>query len=129
MLYTSVIIILPLGTLVAQRIADPAAFNSELSGSTRISNNVRDRFENFASNSNKSALLKPSWSQSDKDSASFSGRRGSNNALYGRTGVTSVVTSTGSMTPADIELARIDADVETGKVRVEHEIQRSEEVL
>ncbi|KAF3760965.1 hypothetical protein M406DRAFT_26133, partial [Cryphonectria parasitica EP155] len=35
LLYTSVLVVMPLGTLVAQRIADPAAFNSEVSGSTQ----------------------------------------------------------------------------------------------
>lgn len=127
MLYTSVIIVLPLGTLVAQRIADPAAFNSELSGSARIGNNTRDRFENYASN--KGALLNPTWSQSDKDSAILSGRRGSGNALSRKAGVTAFVTSRGPMSSADVELARIDADIEAGKVRVDRAIQRSEEVL
>lgn len=116
MVYTSVIIGLPLGTLVAQRIAEPAAFNSDLSGSARISNSTRDRFQNYAAN--KSGLLKPTWSESDKSSSPFSRQ----------TGVTSMVTSRGAMTPADIELARIDADIEGGKVRVDHEIKRLEEV-
>lgn len=127
MVYTSVIVVLPLGTLVAQRIADPSAFNSELSANARIENKMDDRFDNFTAN--KNALLNPTWSQSSKDSGVFSGRRGSNKALSGRTGVTATVSSGGPMTSADIELARVDADIEAGHVRVDREIQQSEQVL
>lgn len=99
---------------------------SDLNVSPRISNNTRDRFENYASH--KGGLIKPSWSQSDKSSTLFSGRRSSNHPLSGSTSVTVRVSSSGAMSPNDIELARIDADVEGGKVRVDREIQRLEEV-
>lgn len=131
MVYTSVLVVLPLGCLVAQRIADPAAFNSEHGASARMSHNPNDRFETFDSSNNKKGLLSPAWSQSDKDSAVFPGRRGSSNALSGKTGVTSIVTSgtgykgaAGHMSMADIELARIDADLEVGQVRVDREIRQ-----
>lgn len=127
MVYTSVIIVLPLGTLVAQRIADPAAFNSELSGSARISNKTHDRFQNYSDN--KKALLIPTSSQSSNASVMSSGRRPSSNALCGKAGVTSMVSSGGPLSSVDIELARIDADIEARQVRVYHEFQRSEEVL
>lgn len=132
MLYTSVIVTLPLGTLVGQRIADPAAFQSDFSTpTTRISNKARDRFENYASSSsNKGALLNGTWSQSDRDGAVYSGRRGSSNVFSGKTtGVTAYVTSRGPMTSTDIELARIDAEFEAGQVRIDREIQRLEEHL
>lgn len=133
MVYTSVLVVLPLGCLVAQRIADPGAFNSELSASTRVGQTPNDRFEAYtaSNNSNKKSLLDPSWSQSDKGSTSFAGRRGSSNALSGKTGVTSTITGgtnyksmIGHMSAVDMELARIDADVEVGQVRVEHEIRQ-----
>lgn len=131
MLYTSIIITLPLGTLVGQRIADPAAFQSDFSSpTTRISNNARDRFENYASSSNKGTLLNGTWSQSDKDGLVYSGRRGSSNVFSGKTtGVTAFITSGGPMSSTDIELARIDAEFEAGQVRIDREIQRLEEVL
>lgn len=129
MVYTSVIVVLPLGTLVAQRIADPGAFNSEHSASARISNKTgNDRFDNFTAN--KNALLNPTWSQSSKDSGVFSSRRGSSTkTLSGRTGVMATVSSGGPMTSTDMELARIDADIEAGHVRVDREIQQSEQTL
>ncbi|KAJ1299708.1 hypothetical protein OPQ81_005034 [Rhizoctonia solani] len=118
LLYTSVLVVMPLGTLVAQRIADPAAFNSEVSGTAR------------------NTLLDPAWSQSSHDSSFFPGgqRRGSN-AVHRKTGVTATVSSMGHLTSGgpsgstDIELARIDANFEAGRVRIDHAIQRSEEVL
>lgn len=132
MLYTAVIVVLPLGTLVAQRIADPGAFNSDLSaGSTRIGA-APDRYA-----SGKKPLL-PSWSRSDTSSAVFPGGSGSSSSrgAAGKTGVVSTVSSVrhhnGSgepMGPMDLELARIDRDVEMGRVRIDREIQRSEEVL
>ncbi|KUI56701.1 hypothetical protein VP1G_03984 [Cytospora mali] len=132
MLYTAVIIVLPLGTLVAQRIADPGAFNSELSaGSTRPSN-VPDRYDTIASG--KKPLL-PTWSQSDNNSTVFSGRSGNKSGL-GKTGITSTISSVRHynevgepMGSVDLELARIDGDLELGRVRVDREIKRSEEVL
>lgn len=130
LVYTSVVIVLPLGCLVAQRIADPAAFNSESSASARVNQNPHDRFEAYSSN--KNALLNPTWSQSDKDSAVFPGRRGSNNALTAKNGVTATVTSgthlniigIGQMSAEEIELARIDAEMGMGQVRVDHEIRQ-----
>lgn len=142
MVYTSVIIVLPLGTLVAQRIADPAAFsNGELSnGNTRMGNHIDDRFGKFTATNGTKAnhlLSSPNWSQSDKDSS---------HGMYGgKHGVTATVTvgtpnaknsnamyhaKTGQpMSAVDIELARIDADLEAGVVRVDREIQQDEEVL
>ena len=133
LLYTAVITVLPLGTLVAQRIADPGAFNSELSaGSTQLDNNAAGR---YASASGKKPLL-PTWSQSDNNSTVFSGRSGSKSGTAGKTGVTSTISSmrrgNGSGEPlssVDLELARIDGDIEMGRVRVNREIVRSEEVL
>lgn len=140
MVYTSVIIVLPLGTLVAQRIADPAAFsNGELShGTTRVGNNPNDRFGRFTATGGTKAnhlLNSPNWSQSDKDSAVLHGG--------GKPVVTSLVTAgmpgakmsmyhskAGEpMSAVDIELARIDAGLEAGVVRVDREIQQNEEVL
>ncbi|KAK7746460.1 pheromone alpha factor receptor [Cytospora paraplurivora] len=129
MLYTAVIIVLPLGTLVAQRIADPGAFNSDLSaGSTRIGL-APDRYA-----SGKKPLL-PSWSQSNNSSAVFPGGSSSRGAV-GKTGIISTVSSMRHhneggepMGPMDLELARIDGDIEMGKVRVNRDIQRSEEVI
>lgn len=166
MVYTSVIIVLPLGTLVAQRIADPAAFsNGDLSnGTTRVGHHVNDRFGRFmatggsrSKHNNNNNNNSPNWSQSDKENAVvFSGaeaRRGSSGMGIqgGGPGVTSVVTTgtpasakfghtmtttyhgnikTGEpMNAVDIELACIDADLEAGVVRVDHEIQQDEEVL
>lgn len=130
MVYTSVLIVLPLGCLVAQRIADPAAFQSELSASARVNQHPNDKFGVYASH--KNGLLNPIWSQSDKDSAVFPGRHGSSNALTAKNGVTAIITSgnhldnvaMGRVSPEDIELARIDADIEAGKVRVDHEIRQ-----
>lgn len=130
MVYTSVAIVLPLGCLVAQRIADPSAFNSEQSASARVSQNPNGRFEAYTSN--KNALLNPTWSQSDKDSAVFPGRRGSSNALTAKNGVTATITSGAHvrtmagrhMSSAEIELAAIDADIEAGQVRIDHEIRQ-----
>ncbi|CAN8106341.1 unnamed protein product [Discula destructiva] len=128
MVYTAVLVVLPLGSLVAQRISDPAAFNSEHSASARVSQIRQDRFETFTS---KKALLNPTWSQSDKDSTIFPGRQSGNPSPPGRTGVTAIVTSgancksaVGRMSAVDIELAMIDADWEAGKVRVDHEIRQ-----
>lgn len=174
MVYTSVIIVLPLGTLVAQRIADPAAFsNGELSnGTTRVGHHVHDQFGNFTATggSHSKHLLvhkknhssSPNWSQSDQESAVVFGgaaaaaRRGSSghggNSIGGAgLGVTSVMTTGTPATPArakfghpmtttyhrsnktgepmsalDIELARIDADLEAGVVRVGREIQQDD---
>lgn len=128
LVYTSVVIVLPLGCLVAQRIADPAAFNSESSASARVNQNPHDRFEAYSSN--KNALLNPTWSQSDKGSAVFLGRRGSSNALTAKNGVTATVTSgtqlntVGHMSAEEIELANIDAEMGMRHVRVDHEIRQ-----
>lgn len=130
MVYTSVLIVLPLGCLVAQRIADPAAFNSESSASARMNQNPNDRFEAYTSN--KNALLNPTWSQSDKDSTVFPGRRGSSNALTAKNGVTSTITGGACVknmagehrSSTEIELAMIDADIGAGHVRVDHEIRQ-----
>lgn len=138
---------------MAQRIADPAAFsNGELSnGTTRMGNHLNDRFGRFTATggtkTNGHLLTNPNWSESDKESAVLfsSGRRGSSNIVnHGKAGVTSVVSTgvpgakghyhagkTGGapMSAVDIELARIDADLEAGVVRVDREIQQDEEVL
>ena len=131
LVYTSVIIILPLGTLVAQRLADPGAFNSENSRRS-TSGNAADRYG--ASSSGRKPLL-PAWSQCDNTATVYSGPRGSKIGL-GKTGVVSTVSSdrfakTGSdaMDTVDMELARIDGDLEIGRVRVNREFQQSEEVL
>lgn len=132
MLYTAVIIVLPLGTLVAQRIADPGAFNSELNAST-IPGNAPDRYNTLGASGKKPLL--PTWSQSDNNSTVFSGRSGSKGGV-GNPGITSTISSMRHynengepMGSVDLELARIDGDVEMGRVRVDREIQRSEEVL
>ncbi|KAJ0120190.1 pheromone receptor 2 [Diaporthe amygdali] len=133
LVYTSVIIVLPLGTLVAQRVADPGAFNSEASrGGTKRGGNASDRYD--ASVTGKKSLL-PSWRQSDNTCTVYSGHRGSKYGA-GKTGVTSTVTSdrfarrnSDAMREIDMELARIDDDLEKGRVRVNREFQRSEEVL
>ncbi|KAJ4418346.1 pheromone alpha factor receptor [Gnomoniopsis sp. IMI 355080] len=131
MVYTSVLIVLPLGCLVAQRIADPSAFNSELSTTARVNQNPNDRFEAYTSKKN-GLLNNATWSQSDKDSAVFPGQRGSSNTHTAKNGVTATVTSgnyfsnmtVGHASPAEIELARIDADFGAGQVRVDHEIRQ-----
>lgn len=133
LVYTSVIIVLPLGTLVAQRVADPGAFNSEASrGGTKRGGNASDRYD--ASVTGKKPLL-PSWRQSDNTCTVYSGHRGSKYGT-GKTGFTSTVTSdrfdrrnSDAMREIDMELGRIDGDLEKGRVRVNREFQRSEEVL
>lgn len=134
MLYTAVIIVLPLGTLVAQRIADPGAFNSELSAGSTLPGHTPDRYNTLGASGKKPLL--PTWSQSDDDSTVFSGRSGGGKGGAGKTGVTSTVLSTrhysengGPMGLADLELARIDGDIEMGRVRVDREIKRSEEMV
>lgn len=130
LVYTSIVIVLPLGCLVAQRIADPSAFNSEASGSARVNQTPHDRFEAYSSN--KNALLNPTWSQSDRDSALLPGGCGSSNALTVKNGITSTITSgshlnnadVGHMSSEEIELARIDAEMGMGQVRVDHEIRQ-----
>lgn len=131
LVYTSIIIILPLGTLVAQRLADPGAFNSEAS---RPNNTGKAPDRYGASSSGRKPLLPP-WSQSENTAAVYSGPRGSKVGL-GKTGVISTVSSdrfakpgSNAMDPVDMELARMDDDLETGKVRVNREFQQSEEVL
>ncbi|ROV95702.1 hypothetical protein VMCG_07582 [Cytospora schulzeri] len=134
MLYTAVIIVLPLGTLVAQRIADPGAFNSELSGGSTIPGNTPDRYNTLGASGKKPLL--PTWSQSDNTSTVFSGRSSGSKGGVCKTGITSTISSmrhynenSEPMGSVDLELARIDGDLEMGKVRVDREIQRSEEVL
>lgn len=146
MVYTSVIIVLPLGSLVAQQIADPAAFsNGELSnGTTRVGNHANDRFGKFTTagggggggSHSKHLLIHnknnmgPDWSQSDKESGVTSivtaGTKGANNTTYHHSNKAG---GQEPMSAVDIELARIDADLEAGVVRVEREIQQDEEVL
>lgn len=135
LLYTSVLIVLPLGTLVAQRIADPAAFNSEISATARVSGMPRDRFEDFTTK--KTNMSHATWSQSSHESGhAFRGRQNSRNALNGAMGVTATVSSMGyynkmvggAFGPDDIELAEMGPDIESGCVRVEHEVQQSEEM-
>lgn len=130
LVYTSVIIVLPLGTLVAQRVADPGAFSSEVScGSTNSAGNAPDRYS--ASALAEKPLL-PCWSQCDNTTTIYSDHRGGNSGA-GKTGVTSAISSErfskrGS-DAVDLELARIDCDLEMGRVRVNREFQRAEEVL
>lgn len=133
MLYTAVIIVLPLGTLVAQRIADPGAFNSELTAESTIPGNTPDRYNTLGASGKKPLL--PTWSQSDNNSTVFSGRSGSKSGVS-NTGITSTISSMRHcnengepMGSVDLELARIDGDIEMGRVRVDREIRRSEEVL
>ncbi|KAG8168937.1 hypothetical protein KVR01_001686 [Diaporthe batatas] len=98
LVYTSLIIVLPLGTLIAQRLADPGAFNSHGGGRTGVT-----RTGNMDYTGNE-----------------------------GKTGVTSTVSSERFPKGADVvdmELARIDGDLETGRVRVNRELQQSEEML
>lgn len=141
MVYTSVIIVLPLGSLVAQRIADPAAFsNGELSnGTTRVGNHANDRFGKFTAAAGGACHSKhllihnktnsPDWSQSDKKSGVTSivtaGTKGANTTYHH----SNKAGGQEPMSAVDIELARIDADLEAGVVRVEREIQQDEEVL
>lgn len=134
LVYTSIIIVLPLGTLVAQRLADPGAFNSEESHASGNGNsNAPDRYNLSASG--KRPLLR-AWSQGDNTATTYSGLRGSE-AGQGKTGIVSTISSnpyakrgSDAMSPVDVELARIDGDLESGKVvRVNRDIQQSEEVL
>lgn len=131
LVYTSIIIVLPLGTLVAQRVADPGAFNSEVSRASG-NGNAPGRYD--ASSSGKKPLL-PAWSQSDNTATVYSGHRGSKNG-QGKTGVVSTISSdpyakrgSDAMGPVDMELAKIDGDLESGRVRVNRDFQQSEEVL
>ncbi|KAI3395389.1 hypothetical protein diail_1380 [Diaporthe ilicicola] len=132
LVYTSIIVVLPLGTLLAQRIADPGAFNSEESrrGSAKFVGNDPDR--SGASASGEKPLLLPSWSQYDNNSTAYSGHRGSSSDP-GKIGVTSAISSERfakrDSDAIDVELARIDNDLEMGRVRVNREFQQSEEVL
>lgn len=133
LVYTSIIIVLPLGTLVAQRLSDPGAFNSEDSRASRNGNgNAADRYN--VSSSGKRPLL-PAWSQRDNTTTTYSGPRGSETG-QGKTGVVSTISSdpyakrgSDAMGPVDMELARIDGDLEDGRVRVNRDFQQSEEVL
>lgn len=132
LVYTSIIIILPLGTLVAQRIADPGAFNSEIS--RRASGNGDDPDRHGVSSSGKRPLL-PAWNQGDNATSVFSGQRGSK-CGQGKTGVVSTISSdpfakrgSDAMGAVDMELARIDGDLESGRVRVNRDFEQSEEVL
>ncbi|PSR97616.1 fungal pheromone mating factor STE2 GPCR-domain-containing protein [Coniella lustricola] len=136
LLYTSVLVVLPLGTMVAQRIADPAAFNSELSATARVTDIPRDRFEEFTTR--KTSVSPGTWSQSSHESdRAFRIRHTSeSNAPHGTMGVTATVSSVGyynklaggALNPNDIELEHIEVDVEAGCVRVEHEVQQSAEI-
>ncbi|KAK7709349.1 pheromone alpha factor receptor [Diaporthe eres] len=133
LVYTSIIIVLPLGTLVAQRLADPGAFNSEESRASGNGNGkTSDRYN--VSSSGKRPLLR-AWSQGDNAATTYSGPRGSETG-QGKTGVVSTISSdpyakrgSDAMSPVDMELARIDGDLESGKVRVNRDFQQSEEVL
>lgn len=129
LVYTSIIIVLPLGTLVAQRLADPGAFNSEGRTGTATST-VADPHDFSASG--KKPLI-PSWNRCGNNNTVYSGRRGSK-GVQGKTGVVSTISSErfpkrhGS-DAVDMELARIDGDLEAGRVRVNRELQQSEEML
>lgn len=132
LVYTSIIIILPLGTLVAQRLADPGAFNSEVS--RRASGNENDPDRYGASTSGKRPLL-PAWNQCGNTTTVYSGSRGSKSG-QGKTGVVSTISSdpfakrgSEGISPVDMELARIDGDLESGRVRVNRDFEQSEEKL
>lgn len=131
LVYTSIIIILPLGTLVAQRLADPGAFNSEVN---RASGNGTDHDGSGVPSSGKRPLL-PAWNQCDNTATVYSGPRGSKSG-QGKTGVVSTISSdpfakrgSDPMGAIDMELARIDGDLESGRVRVNRDFEQSEEVL
>lgn len=135
LVYTSIIIILPLGTLVAQRLADPGAFNSdERRASDNGNGNGNDPDRSGISSSGKRPLL-PAWKQRDNTTTVFSGLRGSKSS-QGKTGVVSTISSdpfakrgSDAMGAVDMELARIDGDLESGRVRVNRDFEQSEEVL
>lgn len=57
LVYTSIIIVLPLGTLIAQRLADPTAFNTEAGGRT---GHTRTGY-NYTSTGKKP--LAPTWNR------------------------------------------------------------------
>lgn len=131
LVYTSIIIVLPLGTLVAQRLADPGAFNSEVSRAS-ASGNAPGRYDN--SSSGKRPLLR-AGSQRDNTATVYSGLRDSKTG-QGKTGVVSTISSdpyakrgSNTMGAVDMELAQIDGDLESGRVRVNRDFQQSEEVL
>lgn len=128
LVYTSIIIVLPLGTLIAQRLADPGAFNSE--GRTGTDNSTAADPHDFSSSGKKPLI--PSWNRCGNNTTVYSGRRGSN-GVQGKTGIVSKISSErfpkqGS-DAVDMELARIDGDLEAGRVRVNRELQQSEEML
>lgn len=132
LVYTSMIIVLPLGTLIAQRLADPAAFNSE--GRSNAGNsNVNAVDPHDFSSSGKKPLI-PSWNRDGNITAMFSGGRGSKD-VQGKTGVVASVTSdhfhNKGSDAVDMELAQIDndGDIEAGRVRVNRQLQQSEEML
>ncbi|POS71570.1 pheromone receptor [Diaporthe helianthi] len=125
LVYTSIIIVLPLGTLIAQRLADPNAFNSQGPGKTVNSRNGNG--PDYFSSTKKPPV--PSWKQ-------YGNTNTVRSAYFddeGQTGVTSTISSErfpkqGS-DAVDRELARIDGDLESGRVRVNRELQQSEEML
>ena len=102
--YTSVFLVLPLGTLMAQRIANPAAFST----------NHDSLFS--GTGASKQPFLK-SWHSNTTSSQN-------------RTGVTTYVASDYNkekMGYADSELARIDHDDLEGGVRVNRTIEHREQ--
>lgn len=122
LVYTSIIIVLPLGTLIAQRLADPGAFNSEAGPRTGVTRTGH----NYTSSGKKP--LAPTWNGYGNTTTLRSAHRDKE----GKTGVTSTVSSERfpkGPDAVDMELARIDADLETGRVRVNRELQQSEEML
>lgn len=127
LVYTSIIIVLPLGTLVAQRLSNPTAFASAAS---RTGGESKPTGRFGGSTSGKRPLL-PGGTQRD-NTAVYSGPRASR---FGKpkTGVVSTVSSDRFGKPGsdavDMELARIDGDLESGRVRVNRDFQQSEEML
>jgi pheromone alpha factor receptor len=120
LVYTSIIVVLPLGTLLAQRLSDPTAFNGE--------------GRSGAGNSGGNA---PGWNQDANNSNVLFAGRTNSDGNQGRTGVMSSISSERRAQKEgpdalDLELARIDGDdldLEAGRVRVNRELQQSEEKL
>lgn len=143
MVYTTVIIVLPLGTLVAQRLANPSAFltpkqehESGITSTTRGANSFR--FGNGGSPSSgasRTPFLK-NWSRHNTVSSTLT-RRGSDEEVPGNGNKLTVKVESqrrdGAAHPradaVDMELARIDeGDLEKG-VRVDRAIERREEMI
>lgn len=123
MVYTSVVVILPLGSLVAQRIADPAAFSvvSSEGASSRSGGSSRSRF------SFKKAFLH-SLSRSDKDHFQDAGTARPSNVSENEKTMTTPKFSC-QMQSNKIGLTIVRTDLEKVQARVDRESQQSEEVL